>query len=306
MNWMTKLERKYGKYAIPNLTKYMIICYAIGYLLSFANGQVIQMLSLNPVAILHGQVWRIFTWIIIPPEGFNFFTLISLYFYFTIGTYLERAWGTFRYNVYLFSGMIFTIVGAFVFYFCSMGLDGSMAEIAILYHMTESDLYNLIMMSFSTYYICMSLMLAFAATFPDMMIYLFGVLPIKMKVMGIIDGLIIAYDFVMAVKGYIVTDTYFAKMSFMSRGMAIVFSLLNFGIFFITTRSSFRSPKQIKRQVKYRRQVAQGQKIAKHKCAICGRTEDEFPDLEFRFCSKCNGNYEYCQEHLFTHTHIQK
>ena len=42
---------------------------------------------------------------------------------------------------------------------------------------------------------------------------------------------------------------------------------------------------------------------ARHKCAICGRTENDDPNLSFRYCSKCTGNKEYCQDHLFTHTH---
>ena len=44
--------------------------------------------------------------------------------------------------------------------------------------------------------------------------------------------------------------------------------------------------------------------IAKHKCAICGRTEHDGDDIEFRYCSRCVGNYEYCLEHLYTHTHV--
>ena len=60
-----------------------------------------------------GQIWRLVTWLIIPPEGFDFFTLIMLYFYYSIGTTLENTWGTYRYNLYLFLGMIFTAAGSF-------------------------------------------------------------------------------------------------------------------------------------------------------------------------------------------------
>ena len=83
-----------------------------------------------------------------------------------------------------------------------------------------------------------------------------------------------------------------------------------FIIFMMITRTGFGmriSPRQVKRRHDYRKEVkkAKPMSVAKHKCAICGRTSDEYPDLEFRFCSKCNGNYEYCQDHLFTHTHVQ-
>ena len=45
-------------------------------------------------------------------------------------------------------------------------------------------------------------------------------------------------------------------------------------------------------------------RTARHKCAVCGRTELDAPDLEFRYCSKCAGDHEYCSEHLYTHTHV--
>ena len=111
------LERKIGKYAIPRLPMYILICYAIGYLMSFINPQIAYVLSLNPYAILHGQVWRLVTWVLIPPpEGNLFFVLIMLYFYYSLGMTLERTWGTFYFNYYIFSGMLFTILGAFCMY----------------------------------------------------------------------------------------------------------------------------------------------------------------------------------------------
>ena len=92
--------------------------------------------------------------------------------------------------------------------------------------------------------------------------------------------------------------------------VTILLSLLNFLIFFLSTRNFRRmSPKEVHRRHVYRAQTAQprrGAKISKHKCAICGRTELDDPNLTFRFCSKCEGNYEYCQDHLFTHEHIRR
>ncbi len=92
----------------------------------------------------------------------------------------------------------------------------------------------------------------------------------------------------------------------------IVASLLNFVIFFFSTRDMYRyNPKEIRRKQQFKKAVAQSRVnpstggITKHKCAICGRTEKDDPNLEFRFCSKCNGNYEYCQDHLFTHQHVK-
>ena len=102
---MSPFERKFGKYAIRNLSFVLVLCYAVGYVLQLAGGGglVLSYLTLNPYAILHGQIWRLVTWVLIPPSsGGLFFTLLMLYFYCSLGTSLERTWGTYRYNVYLF------------------------------------------------------------------------------------------------------------------------------------------------------------------------------------------------------------
>ena len=92
------------------------------------------------------------------------------------------------------------------------------------------------------------------------------------------------------------------------RRIVMVMSLLNFLIFFLSTRDLYRySPKEVRRKQAYPQAVMRPKNagITKHKCAVCGRTEQDDPSLEFRFCSKCQGNYEYCQEHLFTHQHVR-
>ena len=88
-------------------------------------------------------------------------------------------------------------------------------------------------------------------------------------------------------------------------GAQIIFALLNLFLFFFFCKIRLTG-KQRKRQKEFREQMRQPRGVAnmtKHKCAICGRTEMDDPNLVFRYCSKCTGNKEYCQEHLFTHTH---
>jgi hypothetical protein len=87
--------------------------------------------------------------------------------------------------------------------------------------------------------------------------------------------------------------------------ISIILALLNFVIFFFAFMRVRVSPSQMRRRAAYTRAVKHAPKISKHRCAVCGRTDETNPELEFRFCSKCNGNYEYCQDHLFTHTHVQ-
>lgn len=286
---MSKWERKFGKYAIRNLSLVLILCYAAGYVIELINGNFLLYLTLDPYQILHGQIWRLFTWIIIPPSSFDLFTLLMLYFYYSIGSTLERTWGTWRYNVYLVSGMLFTILGSFVWLGVQYLTAGQVSGEVMAYFSSMASLL------FSTYYINMSIFLAFAATFPNVQVLLMFVIPVKVKVLGIIYAVILVWQFI----------TVKSAFSLAVR-IAIISSLLNFVIFFLTSRSHIHmSPKQVKRRAEFRHDIKRNPRITKHKCAICGRTDEDDPTLEFRFCSKCNGNYEYCQQHLFTHTHVK-
>lgn len=294
---MSKFERKYGKYAIRNLSLMLILCYACGYAISLIFPRFLQFLTLNPYAILHGQVWRIFTWIVSPPAGGNIFlVLISLYFYYSLGTTLERTWGDYRYNVYIFSGMLFTILGSFLlmgysYLFMSVSYDGQLCIQFMGNLYTVEAYFQGISQWFSTYYVNMSIFLAFAATFPEVQVLLMLIIPVKVKWMGIIYAVMLAYEFI----------TYPVQLKFVMAA-----SLMNFLVFFFTSRGRIRlSPKQAKRRMEFRRDTKRAARVTKHKCAICGQTEEDNPDLEFRFCSKCNGNYEYCQNHLFTHEHVK-
>ncbi|MFP3153041.1 hypothetical protein LQZ18_01150 [Lachnospiraceae bacterium ZAX-1] len=270
MGILNKWERKFGKYALPNLTILLIASYAVGYLIRYTMPQAEAFLTLDPYYILKGQVWRLFSWIFIPPTTNLFFAIIMLSCYYYIGTSLERTWGAFRYNIYFFGGLFFTIVGAFVLY-----LFIPQPGIGWL---------------FNTSYINYTLMLAFAATYPEMQFMIYFIIPVKAKWIGILDIAMIAYMFFQ--NGWAVR-------------VAILSSLLNFFIFFFTTRNFKRvSPKEVRRKQVYRQQVKSSFVVTKHKCAICGRTDDD-AQLEFRFCSKCEGNYEYCQDHLFTHEHVK-
>lgn len=293
---MSPFERKFGKYAIQNLSFVLVICYAVGYLLELfdRSGLLISYLTLNPYAILHGQVWRLVTWVLIPPSsGGLFFTLLMLYFYCSIGTSLERTWGTYRYNVYLFQGMLFTIAGSFLLMgYCYLFKPEISLLGAVLTLNTPQEYFTVISMVFSTYYINMSIFLAYAATFPDAQVLLMFIIPIRVKWLGIIYAVMLLFQFL--------GSTVYGKF-------AIGASLLNFVVFFLTSRNMMHlNPKQIHRRQEFKRDVRRNTGITKHKCAICGRTEVDSPQLQFRFCSKCDGNYEYCEEHLYTHTHIKR
>ncbi len=298
---MSNFEKKFGKYAIKNLSLILIMCYACGYLMKWINPGFFTYLYLNPYEIIHHfQIWRLVTWLIVPPDSFDFWTLLMLYFYYSIGTSLERTWETYRYNVYIFSGILFTAAGAFILY----GVSSLLGAQSLGLWMTV-DGYITYPTMFSTYYVNMSIFLAYAATFPDYEVLLFFILPIKVKFLGIIYGAMLVYQFIV---GYGTSSALF----YYNLGIRFVItaSLLNFVVFFFTSRKKVRrGPIKIIRQQVVKQQLRHETKkssgITRHKCAVCGRTDETNPELEFRFCSKCNGNYEYCQEHLFTHTHVQ-
>ena len=288
---MSKFEKKFGKYAVRNLSLVLIACYVIGYVIQMIAPGIMQFLTLNPHAILQGQVWRLVTWVLIPPSSLDLFTIIMLMFYYSVGSSLERVWGTYRYNVYLFSGMLFTIIGSFLAYgiYAAVSAAGGLAINEALM-MSASTL-------FSTYYINMSIFLAYAATFPNAMVLLMFIIPVKMKWMGIAYVILLGVQLVSGT-GIPVFDIFYR--------IALVASLLNFVIFWLTSRGKpALSPAQARRRHEFHSEVKKNMRVTRHKCAICGRTEDSDSSLEFRFCSKCNGNYEYCQEHLFTHEHVK-
>ena len=116
MNWLNKLERKIGRYAVPNLIIWLIGAYTIGFVFRNVSPGILNYLTLSPYHILHGQIWRLVTWVFMPTDSNLIFLLIMALFYYQLGMALERTWGTFRFNVYIFGGMIFTVIGAFVLY----------------------------------------------------------------------------------------------------------------------------------------------------------------------------------------------
>ena len=124
MNFLDKMERKYGRYALSHLTMYIIVTYIAGYIIALAAPIMRQYLTLEPYYILHGQIWRLVSWILIPPSSLDIFTIIMLFFYYSIGTSLERAWGDFKYNVYIFSGILMTIIGSFLLYGILYAVNG--------------------------------------------------------------------------------------------------------------------------------------------------------------------------------------
>lgn len=288
MHWMNKLERKLGKYAIKNLILYILGAYAMGYILMLFSPGVFSIIGMDPAAICHGQVWRLVTWICTPPSGLSVVTIFMFLFYYWIGKTLENVWGAFRYNVYMFMGIFFMTIGPLIVYLVTGLMWGF------------ENAWNL---STSTEYLNWTSFMAFATIFPNQEIYLMFIFRIKMKWVAIAEGVVLAYMFLQCLFSAF-RQPEFATY-FISEDVTILLSVANFLIYYFATRNYKRiSPKEVKRKRTYHKQVKEATaRGTRHYCAVCGRTEATNPELQFRFCSKCKGNLEYCSEHLFTHEH---
>lgn len=322
--FLMKMEQKYGKYALDNLPLYLVACSVIGYFLQMVMPGLVEYLYLNPYLVLRGQIWRLFTWVLVPDGSFGsglygmFMMALVLYCYYILGNNLQFAMGKFRYNIYIFSGLIFTVIGSFVLYGVAQVQFGEVIEylgeegaqnVFTMYGTTVIEGKTVLLPAYwfrqvTTDQIKMSMLLAIAAIYPDAVFRINFLIPIKAKWLGIFYAVLMIYTFL---------------MGDMATKIMTVASLLNFIVFFFATRDYRRiSPKEQKRKMEYRQKVHQAQKagntatyqgrtvITRHKCAICGRTELDDETLEFRYCSKCEGNYEYCSDHLYTHEHVRR
>ncbi|MGI6072014.1 MAG: hypothetical protein ACOX75_03225 [Lachnospiraceae bacterium] len=333
---ISKLEKRIGKYAIKNLIYYILGGYVIGYIIKLTDTWhgLYRYIVMDPSEVVRGQVWRLFTWILTPPQEATFFVIFMFLLYFFIGRALEQTLGAFRYNLYMISGWFFMTAGAMLMYgvtYAALGPEGAIS------------------INITTYYINMASFLAFAVLYPDMRVYFFGILPIKIKIIAWIDvgymGLQITSCLMILIMTWIkypvldqVLEAYGFTATFttaycISQIFSIVISMLNFLIFFLANRkvrhdNARRKADYAKKaqagerasaastgaragvrtdntQAKKAYRPQQGNGTIVHRCTVCGRTSIDYPDLQFRYCSKCSGNHEYCQDHLFTHEHIK-
>lgn len=265
---------KHPRFGIPNLMLYIVIAQIGVYVLDiFMRGQLsAYWLPFSREAILHGQVWRLVTFVILPSDSNPFFLLLSCYFYYWIGTALEREWGTAKFSLFYLSGVVLSIVSGML-----LGLT-------------------------RIYYVHLSIFLIIATLYGEMQVLLFFVLPIKMKWMALIDVALILFDVIQyAMAGYWVG----ALMPLASFVNYFVFTWPFWSAKLGVARR--RADPQV---INFKRAQRQAQKQAKatggyhHKCAVCGITDADDPSMEFRYCSKCDGYYCYCMKHINNHVHI--
>lgn len=261
---------------VPNLMRYIVAANAVIYIFSLfdRSGLLLQTLAMDPAAVLRGQIWRLATYVLIPTSG-SFWLIISLFFYYWLGETLERLWGSAKFTVYYASGALLTALAALLVYF----IDGISVPI------------------YGAGYVNTALFMAYALTYPDAMVRIYFILPIKMKWLAILEAVLYALSVVR-----------YAAAGLWGMALMPVVAMLNLFIFFSPDLSRGADRFQARHRseaVQFRKAVKEQkrQRGYNHKCEVCGRTDADFPDLQFRYCSKCTGYHCFCEEHIFNHVH---
>jgi hypothetical protein len=262
MTFMHRLERRLGWMALPNITLFLMLGQILVYFM-MAIGYVEYIdLALIPALVLQGEVWRLVTFIFLPPIVMHpIFMAFAWYLFYLMGTALEDQWGTFRYNLFLWIGFLATMAAAFL-------VPGAVATNAFLLG---------------------SVFLAFAFLNPNFELMLFLLLPIKIKWLALIMWIVYGFTFLFG--GWAERVLVFA-------------SVANFVVFF--GRDIVHNLKASRRRAAFEAQRPADASEPFHRCHTCGITDKTHPNMQFRYCSLCEGDYAYCEEHIRNHDHVKK
>ena len=289
---MKNLRRKFDIFCfknrekgIPNLMLYLCVGTALVYFISDMTGNYVlyDWLVFDRDLILQGQVWRLFSYAITTYNGNILSQLLYLVCYYSLGRAMENVWGTLKFNFFYLTGILMMDVYCLIF--------GCQADV---------------------YYLNQSLFLSYATLYPDSSFLLFFIIPVKAWVFALFDLLIVVFGLIAYPFPY---------------NLFSVISLANYFLFFgkdvlnvlpiswrVNARRLFRKKSKTTAGPKvvpfpnagsYEASTAKVKAPYTHKCVICGRTDLSDPDLEFRYCSRCNGYHCYCQDHISNHTHVE-
>lgn len=270
-------------FGIPRLMTIIVIGNLAVWLLAQMDttGTLIQLLRFSPEMIFrHGQVWRLVSFLFIP-ENFRFTFAFWLLMYYAIGNELERSWGTGKFTIYYLTGVVLTVVYQTVVWLCVR---------------SDASVGWLISMGTTSHYINLSLFLAYATLYPDSIFSLFGIIPLKAWWLAVADAVLFVYAVLTAA---------------FPLNLLPVMAVVNYFVFCGQWLWELVGAGRVQRQknvVDFRREARRinrenRDKAYSRKCEVCGRTDADFPDLEFRYCSRCSGYHCYCADHINDHVH---
>ena len=281
---MNKLRTNFNRFCynnrdkgIPNLMLYVVLASALVYLMSMFDKNLVlyRALCFDRSLILRGQVWRLVTFVFTGAFSYGnvIWVLVSSLCYFSLGRAIEAVWGTLRFNLYYLAGVVLMVI------YCM--ITGAYAD---------------------PYYLNISLLLCYSTLYPNAQFLLLFIIPVKAWAMALVDiALLLAGVF----------------MNHFPHNLLPLVALLNYFLFFGKdvldlippswkakhSRRSTSAPK--KDPIQFRPKKPSQQPGYTHRCTICGRTDVSDPQLEFRYCSRCNGYHCYCQDHISNHDHIE-
>lgn len=266
MSLLNRLERHLGRFAIENLSLYLVLGQVLVLGLALLARFDVERLTLLPVAVLAGEAWRPVTFLFVPPVSSltltsALFQAFGWYMFYLMGSALEHYWGDFRYNAYLFIGWALTVAVAFIF--------------------PQAHATNI--------FIAGSVFLAFAYLNPDFELLVFLILPVKIKWIALLQWIWYGYLFLVG--------------NWPVRALVLA-SIGNFLVFF--ARDIVLSMRGGRRRMAQQARVfaaRDDEHEPRHRCHVCGKTDLTHPQMDFRYCSKCAGEECYCAEHINNHAH---
>lgn len=311
---MKNLRRRFERFClkrrdkgIPNLMLYIVLGTGLVSLFSMINGgyAIYELLMFDKAKILQGQVWRLVSWLITDILSSNpLLNIVFLYFFYRLGGAVEMSIGTFKFNLFYLAGVV--LMDAFAMIFCPVD------PVVIAGYLIPAEVFASLYsgMAFNLH---LSLVLAYATSHPDSQFYIFFVIPIRAWVMALVYLVMVAIN--------VFNMCY--PLNLMPHALFPLVGLLNYFLFFGDQMPnllplSWRAKLKRKKTQSSRTQSAKSGPIPfpngqtapvrnaefTHKCTVCGRTDVSNPELEFRYCSKCNGYHCYCEDHISNHEHV--
>ena len=281
---------KHPRFGVSNLMLYIGIAQVIIFFLDlFTRDMFSELLCFWGPAILRGQVWRLVTFVVVPNSSNPFYLLLGCYVYYWTGQMLEREWGTAKFNLFYLSGTILSAV---------LGVLLTLVQWDLLIAFERIGLSSVNL----AYYLNLSIFLVIATIYGEAQVLFMFVLPIKMKWLAIIDVLLILVEVIR-----------YGQMGWWAFALFPLASFINYFIFtwsFWSMKLGFVRRRADPQVINFKKVQREAQKKAKetggylHKCAVCGVTDRDDPSMEFRYCSKCDGYYCYCANHINNHIHI--
>ena len=307
--------RKFTKETTPVLLSVLLGLRVLGTILSYALPNVfLEWILFDPKAILQGEVWRLVSFVMYPYGGglsSVLFLALVTYFTFEIGRALKQIIGEAKLNFYLISGLILEVILGFVYYFVMTSSPNLLVNAGYIRSLNPGNIYYM-------------LFVLFAMLFPEEQFLLMFIIPVKGKWLIFITLGLLLLDvvdaFVQAARigfgfGYAWVLIAMIVAAILAVLLTVVYLRNGGKLFKPKTGASGKTAERGGRVFRNAWTKAEGRKTgdpvrmrrpgedAKHKCTVCGRTEKTNPELEFRYCTKCVGNYEYCSDHLYTHVH---